>query len=262
MANIFCMGTRMTVEILARVEGSGIPEDHPKNPGKMMSNISEGFFRTLQNCMEFNALTNMGLCLFQDFFVIKTVYMLDRGYLNAPAIYSLGMVGSLCSMIYFRRSIKDKLTENFAFLASFEKLKYSGLVAINLAAFQIIVSSFLIFWNTFPDSVAVYNPFRSEIGLRGVTYTHAFFIFSMSYIIVIVLIMTSMRYTGPRSSSVKSITEFSSVCFSLCVLKADYWAYYASVMPIMAFFVVILISYTYANVFGISITYLGVITFY
>ena len=33
-----------------------------------------------------------------------------------------------------------------------------------------MVSSFFIFWNTFPDSVAVYNPFRSEIGLRGVTY--------------------------------------------------------------------------------------------
>ena len=76
----------------------------------------------------------MGLCLFQDFFVIKTVYMLDRGYLNAPAIYALGMVGSLAAMIHFRRNIKCKLTENFALMTSFEKLRSNGLVAINLAA--------------------------------------------------------------------------------------------------------------------------------
>lgn len=46
------------------------------------------------------------------------------------------------------------------------------------------------------------------------------------------------------------------------VLKADYWAYFASIFPIVVFFVVILIAYTYANAFGVSLTYLGVITFY
>ena len=84
----------------------------------------------------------------------------------------------------------------------------------------------------------------------------------MSYTIVIVLIITSLKYTGPRSESSKTMEEYSKFCFSLNVLKGDYWAYYASVFPLLAFFIVILISYTYANVFGISITYLGVITFY
>lgn len=46
------------------------------------------------------------------------------------------------------------------------------------------------------------------------------------------------------------------------VLKSDYWAYYASVFPIIVFFLVILVAYTYANAFGVSLTYLGVITFY
>jgi len=124
----------MTFEILSKQEGSGIPEDHPKNPAKILNNISEGFLRTLQNCMEFNSLTNMGLCLFQDFFVIKTVYMLDRGYLNAPAIYALGMVGSLAAMIHFRRNIKCEISENFALMTSYDNLRSNGLVSINLAA--------------------------------------------------------------------------------------------------------------------------------
>ena len=65
MANIFCMGSRLTYEVLNREEGSGIPVDHPKNPATIINNISLAFFRSFQNCLEFNSLTNMGLCLFQ-----------------------------------------------------------------------------------------------------------------------------------------------------------------------------------------------------
>lgn len=93
-------------------------------------------------------------------------------------------------------------------------------------------------------------------------YEDAFFVFSLSYLIVLVLVLNSLWYTGPKSKSYKSIHEFSKVSFSLNVIKSDYWAYYATVIPILTFFLVILIAYTYANAFGVSITYLGVITFY
>jgi len=101
MTNIFTMGSRMTYEVLAKETSSGIPIDHPKNPARIMENISNSFMRSFLNCVEFNALTNMGLCLFQDFFVIKTVYDLDRGYLNALAIYSLGMV-----IFFFKKNFR------------------------------------------------------------------------------------------------------------------------------------------------------------
>ena len=65
MANIFCMGSQMTAEIISREESSGIPIDHPKNPASIVSNLSQAFFRSYQNFLEFNSLTNMGLCLFQ-----------------------------------------------------------------------------------------------------------------------------------------------------------------------------------------------------
>ena len=122
MANIWCMGPRMSYEVLNRESGSGIPVDHPKNPAVILNNISLGFFRTFENCLEFNALTNMGLCLFQDFFVNKTVYTMDRGFLNALAIYSLGMVGSLCAMLNFRSKAKFKISESSNIITDYDKL--------------------------------------------------------------------------------------------------------------------------------------------
>lgn len=133
------MGTRLSYEILSREEGSGIPVDHPKNPARILNNLSNGFFRTFKNILEFNALTNMGLCLFQDFFVIKTVFDLDRGYLNALAIYSLGMVGSLMAMVHFRRRAKFKSSESNDCTLNYKKLKQDGIWSMNLASFQIII---------------------------------------------------------------------------------------------------------------------------
>ena len=94
LTNQFCQGAQMVTEILSRQSSEGIEEDHPKNPAKIISNISESFMRTFNNCLEYNALTNMGLCIFQDFFVTRSVYLLDRGFLNSIAIYSIGMTGS------------------------------------------------------------------------------------------------------------------------------------------------------------------------
>lgn len=143
--------------------------------------------------------------------MIKTVYILDRGYLNAIAIYSLGMVGSLCSMLHFRRKSKFKISESAVISTNWDKLKKIGISSLNVAAFQIILSSYFIFWNTFPDTVAVYNPFKAQIGLRGVTFFQAFLIFSMGYIIVISLVLNSLWFTGPKSKSSLTMFEFSKV---------------------------------------------------
>lgn len=111
LANLFCQGSLMVTEILARQAGEGIEEDHPMNPATMMLNVSESFLRIFQYCLEYNALTNMGLCIFQDFFVTRSVYLLDRGFLNSVAIYSIGMVGSLVAMLVFRNLNKFKQSD-------------------------------------------------------------------------------------------------------------------------------------------------------
>jgi len=165
-------------------------------------------------------------------------------------------------MIYFRKKAKFKKSEPITVSTDYGILKKNGLLSLNLAAILIIFSSYFVFLNTFPDSVAVYNPFRSEIGLRGVTYKEAFWIFSLAYLVVISLILNSLWFTGPRSGASQSMKEFSRVSFSLNFLKSDYWSYFACIIPSLTFFFVILVAFTYANAFGVSITYLGVITFY
>ena len=84
----------------------------------------------------------------------------------------------------------------------------------------------------------------------------------MAYLIVISLILNSLWYTSPDSKSNRGMYEFSKVSFSLNVIKGDYWSYLASVFPTVTFFGVILVAYTYANAFGVSIMYLGVISFF
>jgi hypothetical protein len=127
------------------------------------------------------------------------VFVLDRGYLNAPAIYSLGMLASLVAMLYFRSKNKFKISDQQEYHNNFKKMKNNGLNAIHLSAFLIAVSCYVIFWNTFPDSIAVFNPFKQKLGLRGVDFIKAHGMFCMSYIVVIVLVYNSIHFTGPRS---------------------------------------------------------------
>ena len=109
LTNLFSNSSHMVCEMLARQPSEGIDENHAKNPAKILHNISQSYFRIFQNSLQFNALTNMGLCIFQDFFVTRSVYLLDRGYLNSVAITSLGMVGTLIAMLLFRNWNKFKV---------------------------------------------------------------------------------------------------------------------------------------------------------
>ena len=43
LSTMFCHGTYICCEILSRLDSEGIEENHPKNPAKILSNISESF---------------------------------------------------------------------------------------------------------------------------------------------------------------------------------------------------------------------------
>jgi hypothetical protein len=67
------------------------------------------------------------------------VFDLDRGYLNALAIYALGMVGSLMAMVHFRRKAKFKSSDSNSCTLNYKKLKTDGIQSMNLASIQIII---------------------------------------------------------------------------------------------------------------------------
>lgn len=252
----------MVCEILARQSSEGIEEDHPKNPAKILNNLSESFLRIFQYCLEYNALTNMGLCIFQDFFVTRSVYMLDRGFLNSVAIYSVGMAGSLIAMLVFRNMNKFKLSDANEFNQKMKVMQNNGLICIFISAGITTAGALFIMWNTFPDSIAIYNPFTKSISHRNLIYLDAFLIFLLSFFIVLGLVINSMLFTVSNTRTMKSMTESSKVCFTLNLLQSDFWSCFATVMPMSIFFIVLYINFRKASIFGITMEYLGIITYY
>lgn len=151
---------------------------------------------------------------------------------------------------YFRRISRIKYSETNDY---FSKLKKNGAAVIFLAAVLTSITTFMIFYNTYPDSIAVYNPFEKEVGIRGVSYVLTFCLFAMAFLVVLVLILNSFYFTGPNSIPAKSMQESSKICFTLNVIKSDYWACYSTVMPTVILFTVVTLAYTLANVFGTSV---------
>ena len=192
---------------------------------------------------------------------MKPVYILSRGYLNGVAVYSMSMLGSLIAMLSFRRRNKFKSSEMANYINNFKKMKSNGLCTLYLAALLVTASCYIIFWNTFPDSIAVFNPFKAKLGIKGVEYDEAFLIFTLAFFMVLVLTLNSIKFTGPSGNSFKSIQEFSKVSFSMNMMKSEYYSSYATVAPILMFFLMILIAYQYGNAFGISLCYLGCICY-
>lgn len=262
LTNLFCQGSLMVCEILARQSTDGIEEDHPMNPAMIMYNLSESFLRIFQYCIEYNALTNMGLCIFQDFFVTRSVYLLDRGFLNSVAIYSVGMAGSLIAMLVFRNMNKFKLSDANEFNNKTKTLQNNGITCILISGGITTLGALFIMWNTFPDSIAIYNPFTKSISHRNLIYLDAFLIFMLSFLIVLALIINSLLFTVSSTRTMKSMSESSKVCFTLNLLQSDFWSCFATVMPMCIFFTVMYINFRKASIFGITMEYLGIITYY
>ena len=262
LATVFSHGSYVVCEILARQNNEGIEEDHPKNPARILINLSESFFQVFQNALEFNALTNMGLCIFQDFFVTRSVYLLDRGFLNSVAIYSFGMLGSLVAMVLFRNMNKFKLSDTKEFHIKLKKLRKNGLIAILMSFFIASIGALFIMWNTFPDSIAVYNPFEKKISLRNLNNIDSFFMFLTSSLIVIALIINSLYFTLKNSKAMKEMAESTKVCFSMTLLTSDYWSSIAVIGPMFIFFFVLYINYSKGNIYGVAVEYLGILTYF
>lgn len=80
------------------------------------------------------------------------------------------------------------------------------------------IGALFIFWNTFPDSIAIYNPFTKEISTRNLIYLDAFLIVLMSYLVVLCLVINSLLFTVHDSKTMKMMVETAKRCFTLNLL--------------------------------------------
>lgn len=172
------------------------------------------------------------------------------------------MLGTLLSMLYFQKINKLKLSDSNEFNINLQKMKRNGMKSITMAASTVCIGALFVMWNTFPDSIAVYNPFEWKIELRNLNNIDSFLMFITSGLIVFALIFNSLYFTVRNSASMKNIGESSKVCFSLTLLSSDYWACYATVFPMTVFFIVLYLNYSKGNIYGVTMEYLGILTFF
>lgn len=138
----------------------------------------------------------------------------------------------------------------------------NGIKTILLSFFLITIFSYIVFWNTYPDTIAVFNPFDDEIKIRGVSASESWFLFVASCVILLVLIINSFVFSGPESKALKYLFETSKISFTLHLLMSDYYAIFATVFPTLTLFILIHISFSTANVYGIAVLYLGIICYF
>jgi hypothetical protein len=262
LSKMFANASYMVCEILARQNSEGIEEDHAKNPAKILNNIAESYFKIFQNSLQYNALTNMGLCIFQDFFVTRSVYLLDRGFLNAVAILCLGMVGALFGMLWFRNLNKFKRSDRGEFNIKFSKMQGNGLKALIFTMILASAGAAFILNMTFPDSIAVYDPFQQKIKLRNLDWTDSLYMFLASSGLVLTLVLNSLFFTVQNSTVMKKMISATKISFSLTLLTSKIYACLACIFPLFSFFAVLYVNYSRGNIYGVAVECLGIITYF
>lgn len=75
-------------------------------------------------------------------------------------------------------------------------MKSNGLKTVGMAIFISSLGALFVMWNTFPDSIAVYNPFERKIELRNLNNVDSFIMFLASSLIVFALVINSLFFTS------------------------------------------------------------------
>ena len=164
-------------------------EYHPKNPARILSSLAHSYLSLVSKQLLYNSITNIGLCIFQDFFVTRAIYLLNRGYLNGIAILAGGCLSAFLSIRYFQ---KMKLTMRNI------KLKAFCVLLLNIVITMLL--SLIIVAISFPDSISVYNPFIKQINVRNIGYLKSYLMLEVSVLLLLGVVMNSLVFTSPQST--------------------------------------------------------------
>ena len=105
------------------------------------------------------------------------------------------MIGSLVSMVIFKKKNKLKSSDSADYSVNISKMRSNGIKSILISIFLSSCGAFFIMWNCFPDSIAVYNPFEKKIHIRNLNNIDSFIMFATSSFIVLALVINSLLFT-------------------------------------------------------------------
>lgn len=145
-----------TEKMLVRKYGPGFI----KHPSLAVSSLLDGFLGMIDNMNETNALTNLAILAFQNFFSTRQVYLLGQGSLNIYAVICFGIIGLVASMTYIS-------SKYFYVFRNKEEINYTTTlwtVGKSYILYMMILSFgiYTVFVFTFPDVVIIFDPFKAK----------------------------------------------------------------------------------------------------
>ena len=130
------------------------------HPSLAVSTLIDGYIGVIDNFNETNALTNLAILAFQNFFCTRQVFLLGQGSLNIYSVIIFGLLGLIISMAYvciqFATIFSSKGEINHS------KMTWTMIQSYLIYLIILFIGILITFDKTFPDVVIIYDPFNKN----------------------------------------------------------------------------------------------------
>jgi K(+)-stimulated pyrophosphate-energized sodium pump len=248
---IFTKAADVGADLVGKTE-AGIPEDDPRNPAVIADNVGDNV----------GDVAGMGADLFESYVgsIIGTM-VLGTAFFSIPEFVGTpfgGMSASILPLIIAASGIIVSILGTF-----FVKVKEGGnpQTGLNIGTFlsafvMIIVSYFIINW-ILPDSWVFNDPLYGES--KVITSFGVFMSTIVGLIAGVGIGMITEYYTGLGKGPVKKVAEQSLTGAATNIIAGLGTGMISTAIPVILIAIAIIISFDYANLYGIAIAAVGML---
>ncbi|WP_150523478.1 sodium-translocating pyrophosphatase [Roseibium sediminis] len=233
---IFTKGADVGGDLVGKVE-AGIPEDDPRNPATIADNVGDN----VGDC------AGMAADLFETYAVtvVATMVLASIFFSGADAITLMlfpMVIGASCVVTSIIGTFFVKLGTNNSIMGAL----YRGFIVTSVLS---AVALFLItyFWLGFDRT------FAPENGSASFTGRHLFYCGIVGLIVTGLIIWVTEYYTGTNYRPVRSIAQASVTGHGTNVIQGLAVSLEATALPALIIIAGILITHSFAGLFGIAI---------
>ncbi len=248
---IYTKAADVGADLVGKVE-AGIPEDHPLNPATIADNVGDNV----------GDVAGMGADLFESYVgsIIGTM-VLGTAFFSIPEFANTpfgGMSASILPLILAAVGILVSIVGTF-----FVKVKEGGnpQTALNTGTFlaagvMIIASYFIINW-MLPASWVFNDPLYDNP--KVITSFGIFMSTIVGLVAGVGIGMITEYYTGLGKGPVKKVAEQSLTGAATNIIAGLGIGMMSTAIPVLLIAVAIIISFDYANLYGIAIAAVGML---